>query len=262
VSARANVGTGANILIAGFVIQGSGSKNVILRGVGPTLASFGVAGSLAAPELTLLNTSTNAAIGLPVTAWSGSAALVEAFQAVNAFALASGSADSAIEVNLSNGSYTSQISGVGNTGGVALAEIYDADTGAPSAYLDNISARANIGTGANILIAGFVVGGGSPVKVLLRGVGPTLTGFNVAGAISQPEIDLFNSAGVVIQTNKGWANDPTVTAADTQAGAFSLASGSADAAMVATLSPGSYTLQMTGQNGTTGLGLVEVYLLQ
>jgi outer membrane protein assembly factor BamB/subtilisin family serine protease len=261
-SARANVGTGANILIAGFVIQGSGSKNVILRGVGPTLASFGVAGSLAEPELTLLNTSTNAAIGMPVTAWSGSAALVSAFQAVNAFALASGSADSAIEVSLSNGSYTSQISGVGNTSGVALAEIYDADTGTPSAYLANISARANIGTGANILIAGFVVGGGAPVKVLLRGVGPTLSGFNVAGAITQPEIDLFNSAGVVIQTNKGWANDATVAAADTQAGAFTLQSGSADAAMVATLSPGSYTLQMTGQNGTTGLGLVEVYLLQ
>ena len=102
------------------------------------------------------------------------------------------------------------------------------------------------------------------MKVLLRGVGPTLAGapYNVAGTIAQPEIDLYNQANVVIQSNKGWANNAAVTAADSQAGAFALAAGSVDAAMVATLSPGNYTLQMVGQNGSTGVGLVEVYLLQ
>ncbi|HZZ20398.1 MAG TPA: PQQ-binding-like beta-propeller repeat protein [Opitutaceae bacterium] len=261
-SARANVGTGSNILIAGFVIRGSGSKQVILRGVGPTLAMspYDVSGVLAQPALTLLNSTTNAALQ-SVTAWGNSAALAAAFIPVGAFALQSAS-DSAIEVPLPAGGYTSQISGVSGTTGVALAEIYDADTGVPATNLINISARANIGTGSNILIAGFVVQGTLPVKVLLRGVGPTLSSFGVAGAISQPEIDLFNGASSVIQTNKGWANDASVVAADTQAGAFALPMGSADAAMVATLPPGSYTLEMSGQNGTTGVGLVEVYLLQ
>jgi outer membrane protein assembly factor BamB/subtilisin family serine protease len=263
-SARANVGTGSNILIAGFVIQGSGSKNVLLRGVGPTLAGapYNVAGTLAKPQITLFN---QANVSIQSNAgWNNAAAIVTADTQVGAFALASGSADSAVLTSLPAGSYTSQISGVNSTSGVALAEIYDADTGVPATNLINISARANVGTGSNILIAGFVVQGSQPVKVLLRGVGPTLAGapYNVTGTIAQPEIDLYNQSNVVIQSNKGWANDATVTAADTQAGAFALAANSVDAAMVATLSPGSYTLQLVGQNGSTGVGLVEVYLLQ
>jgi len=263
-SARANVGTGANVLIAGFVISGSGSKSVILRGVGPTLAiaPFNVAGALAMPELTLINSSQ---VTLEQqTAWSGSAALVQAFTQVGAFALPQGSNDAALETNLAAGSYTSQISGVNSTSGVALAEIYDADTGIPATQLINISARANVGTGANILIAGFVIEGNQPVTLLLRGVGPTLGGapFNVAGVLAQPEIDLYNQSNVIIQTNKGWANSASIVTADKQAGAFALATGSADAAMVATLAPGAYTLQLVGQNGATGVGLVEVYLLQ
>jgi outer membrane protein assembly factor BamB/subtilisin family serine protease len=261
-SARADVGTGSNILIAGFVIRGTGSKQVILRGVGPTLGTaYNVTGSLSQPELTLINSVTSLTIQ-QATAWGGNATLAAAFVPVGAFSLPSGSADSAIEVALPAASYTSQISGLNGTTGVALAEIYDADTGVPSASLVNISARASIGTGSNILIAGFVIQGSQTVQVLLRGVGPTLTGFNVTGAISQPEIDLYNSSSVKINSNTGWANNAAVVAADTQAGAFALTAGSADTAMVVTLAPGAYTLQMSGQNGTTGVGLVEVYLLQ
>jgi outer membrane protein assembly factor BamB/subtilisin family serine protease len=261
-SARADVGTGANILIAGFVIQGSGSKNVILRGVGPTLANppFDVGGVLQVPQLTLINPSTNAVLDT-VAAWGGSPSLAAAFTAVGAFALPVNSADSALEVSLAAGSYTSEVSGAGSTSGVALAEIYDADTGIPATSLANISARANVGTGANILIAGFVIDGSQPVNLLLRGVGPTLSTFNVAGVISQPEIDLYNSQGVLMQSNTGWNGNAAVTTADTEAGAFALPAGSADAAMVVSLPAGSYTLQLVGQNGSTGVGLVEVYLL-
>jgi outer membrane protein assembly factor BamB/subtilisin family serine protease len=261
-SARAGVGTGSNILIAGFVIRGSGSKSVVLRGVGPTLATapFDVAGTLSTPELTLIDSSGTTLDA--VTSWSGTAALKGAFTAVGAFQLAAGSADSAIEVSLPAGSYTSQVSGVGGTTGVALAEIYDADTGIPATSLVNISARASVGTGSNILIAGFVIDGSQPVNLLLRGVGPTLAAFNVTGYLAQPEIDLYNSSSVLIQSNKGWSNNAAVAAADSQAGAFALTQGSADAAMVVTLPAGAYTLQLVGQNSTTGVGLVEVYLLQ
>jgi outer membrane protein assembly factor BamB/subtilisin family serine protease len=263
-SARANVGTGGNILIAGFVIQGTGNKDVVLRGVGPTLglAPFNVPGALAAPQLTLIGSATGQTITSD-TSWGGSAALAAAFSEVGAFALATTSADSAVEVSLPSGSYTSQVSGIGATFGVALAEIYDADLGSTASSLVNLSARANVGTGGNILIAGFVIEGSQPVTVLLRGVGPTLgtAPFNVAGVLAQPQIDLFNSANVDIQSNAGWNSNPALSAAFAATGAFALPAGSADAAMIATLSAGSYTLQMSGLNGSTGIGLVEVYVI-
>ncbi len=262
-SARANVSTGGNILIAGFVIQGTGSKEVVLRGIGPTLglAPFNVPGVLAAPQLALVSSATNQTVASDIT-WGGSAALAAAFAQVGAFSLPQGSADSAVEVTLPTGSYTSQVSGVNGTSGVALAEIYDAGPGAASALV-NISARADVGTAGGILIAGFVIEGSQPVTLLLRGVGPTLANapFNVPGILAQPQIDLFNAANVDIQTNAGWNDSPTLASAFGATGAFAFAPGSADAAMLATLPPGSYTLQLSGRSGSTGIGLVEVYLV-
>ncbi len=263
-SARANVGTGGNILIAGFVIQGSGSKEVVLRGIGPTLglAPFDVPSVLAAPQLALISSATNQTVTSDVT-WGGSPALAVAFSQVGAFSLSPNSADSAAELALPTGSYTSQISGVNSTSGVALAEIYDADPGSAASNLVNISARANVGAGGDILIAGFVIQGAQPVTLLLRGVGPTLGNapFSVPGVLAQPQIDLFNSANTDILSNAGWNNDAALAAAFAATGAFALPSGSADAAMLATLPPGSYTLQLSGRNGSTGIGLVEVYLV-
>ena len=275
-SARANVGTGGNILIAGFVIQGSGSKSVLLRGVGPTLATspFNLTGALMQPDLTLYSSSQSQLATDAV--WGGGATLSSAFSQVGAFALPAGSADSAILTSLAAGSYTSQLSGIGSSTGVALAEIYDADAGTPATNLVNISARANVGTGANVLIAGFVISGSQPVQLLLRGVGPTLGGspFNVSGVLAKPVISLYDAKSVLIASNQAWgsptvAGTSTVSATIRQAtasdmsgvGAFALAAGSADSAMVATLPAGSYTLQMSGSGSTTGVGLVEVYLI-
>jgi outer membrane protein assembly factor BamB len=277
-SARADVGAGGNILIAGFVVSGSGSKSVVLRGVGPTLgtAPFNVSGALAQPELTLINTGTGATVASG-TAWGGSASLASEFALVGAFALPSNSADAAVLEELPAGSYTSEISGVGGTTGVALAEIYDADPGSSSASLVNISARADVGSGADILIAGFVVQGTQPVQVLLRGVGPTLgnSPFNVSGALPSTTVGLYDSTSTLIASNSGWGHSPVAGASTVQAtirqataadmsgvGAFALPSGSADSAMVATLPAGSYTLELGGVSGSTGVGLVEVYLMQ
>jgi outer membrane protein assembly factor BamB/subtilisin family serine protease len=263
-SARANVGTGSNILIAGFVIGGSGSKSMLLRGIGPALAAapFNVSGALAQPQLTLIDTATNTTVTTG-TAWGGTAALQDAFTAVGAFSLPTGSADAAVLETLSAGTYTSEVAGVDGTQGVALAEIYDADPNSTSASLLNISARADVGTGANILIAGFVIEGSQPAQVLLRGIGPTLAAapFNITGALTQPQIQLVDSAGNVLQTNAGWGGTTALQSAFTQVGAFTLPTGSADAAMLATLPAGNYTLELSGLNGTTGVGLIEVYLV-
>ena len=144
------------------------------------------------------------------TAWGGSPSLASAFSQVGAFPLAASSADSALLETLPPGAYTSIVSGVNATSGVALAEIYDADPAGSPASLLNLSARANVGTGADTLIAGFVVEGDLPVRVLLRGVGPSLAlaPFNLTGVLKQPQILLFNSGGAELGGNMGWGGDP------------------------------------------------------
>jgi outer membrane protein assembly factor BamB/subtilisin family serine protease len=269
-SARASVGTGGNILIAGFVLGGTGSKTMLLRGVGPALglAPFDVSGSLAQPQLTLVDTTPGSSSTIVSAAsWGGSPALSAAFSANGAFAFAAGSADSAVLETLPAGDYTSEIAGATSTTGIALAEIYDTDPGSTSLGLVDISARAFVSTGGDILIAGFVVEGSQPAQVLLRGIGPALAAapFNLPGVLAQPEIKLYNTStgtSVLVATNTGWGGSSALVSAFSQAGAFQLPSGSSDAAMVETLPAGNYTLELSGQNGTTGIGLVEVYLLR
>lgn len=272
-SARADVQTGSNVLIAGFVIAGSGQKEILVRGVGPDLANFGVSGVLAAPVLTLFN-SANTVIASN-SAWGGGATLTNVMQSVGAFSLPKTSLDTALYQALSVGSYTAQVAGSNSTSGVALAEVYDADTGTPATRLINISARADVQAGANTLIAGFVItpgASGADETVLIRGVGPTLASFGVAGTLATPVLTVFDSKQVAVATNQGWATSPThgpstvsagiepATATTmTNVGAFGLAAGSADAAMTLTLPPGSYTAQVSSGSSAGGVGLVEVY---
>jgi len=272
IAARADVGTGANILIAGFVVGGSGSKTVLLRGIGPTLASYGVSGALTNPQLSIFNAGASTAFDTN-TVWGGSPTLISVMSQVGAFPLPSNSADSVLLETLNSGGYTAEVAGVNNGTGVALAEAYDADTStSPSARFINLAARASVGTGGNILIAGFVVGGSGTETVLLRGVGPTLGTYGVSGALTASVLTLLDASGKVIATNSAWNTAPTTgnspvtavvrtaTAIDMQGvGAFALSQGSFDAAMVVTLPTGGYTAQLSGANSTTGVGLAEIY---
>jgi hypothetical protein len=154
-----------------------------------------------------------------------------------------------------------QLSGAGSTTGVGLVEVYETDTSVPS-LLGNISTRAQVGTGADILIAGFVVTGTQPAKVLVRGVGPGLAQFNVTGTLAQPVLTVYDSAGNMVATNTGWqtaSNSAEIASVGIVVGAFALQGGSADSALVLDLAPGSYTAQVVGANATTGIALVEVY---
>ncbi|HEY1847723.1 MAG TPA: hypothetical protein VGG37_00895, partial [Opitutaceae bacterium] len=254
-SARANVDK-VNQLITGFVISGSGSKQIVMRGVGPTLANFGVSGSLGQPVLTLYSSGTQVDTN---STWGGGSLLAQAFAAVGAFALPSDSADTAILAPLQAGPYTSQVSSANGASGVALAELYDADTGTPKARMVNISARADIGGSGSILIAGFVISGNTPITVLIRGVGPSLTQFGIASPIAAPQLALYDTNNNVLQTNTGWGGSASLAQTFSQVGAFKLLAGSADAAMVVTLPPGAYTAEMSGIGGATGDGLEEIY---
>jgi hypothetical protein len=163
------------------------------------------------------------------------------------------------------------ISGASGDTGVALAEVYDATP--PGTYtlasprLINVSARDEVGSGGNILIAGFVIGGTTSKTVLIRGSGPALAQFGLSGVLPDPQIELFQSnadgTSTLIQADTGWGGDTQIAATAASVGAFSWGtSATADSAVLITLPPGSYTAEVSGASGDTGLALVEVYDVQ
>ena len=150
------------------------------------------------------------------------------------------------------------MSGANNSSGVALVELYDADTSpTPAGRLVNISVRAQVGTGANVLAAGFVISGNAPETVLIRGVGPGLAQFGITGVLAKPQLDLYQGPTDLLE-NVGWGGGSPLSTAFAETGAFGLDPASADSAMVVTLQPGSYAAIVSGVNNTTGVALVEV----
>ncbi len=269
-SVRSQAGTGAETLVMGFALgrgTSTSSRPVLLRGVGPALGSFGVSNVLLDPRLTVMD-SRGAVVGSNDD-WSGERTLVEVTRAVGAFQLVSGAKDAAALLSLPPQAYTVQVTGANGTGGVALAEAYDAsETLRPGeARLVNVSARTVAGTGDNTLTAGFVIGGFTARTVLIRAVGPGLDRFGVGGTLLNPKLEVF-SGGAKIAENNDWDAN-ALTPVFRAAGAFPLTASSADAALVATLEPGAYTVQVSGApvTGTpgdrsiSGVTLIEVYEL-
>ncbi len=261
-SIRTAAGTGDNTLIVGVGLGGArtaGNKPVLLRAVGPTLAAFGVGGALTDTVMTVFQGSASVATN---DDWAGGFN----FGSVGAFDFATPVRDSALyNPALAPGAYSIQISGKAGATGVALAEIYDATPNAAftlaTPRLVNVSARTNVGTGDNLLIAGFVIGGTTPVRVLVRAVGPTLGVFGVGGVLADPVL-VISSGGTVVARNDNWGGTAELTAAFSSVGAFALSpAASLDAAVIATLAPGSYTAQISGAAAGTGVALVEVYEL-
>jgi hypothetical protein len=258
VSVRSGAGTGDQTLIVGLAVGGTGSKNVLVRGIGPGLTQFGVPGALADPQLRLFN-----AAGTQINLnedWGGGATLSAAFTAVGAFALPAASKDAALLVPIAAGAYTAQITAASGTG-VALLEAYDSDATPATARLVNISARTQVGSGENVLVIGFVITGSGSNRILLRAVGPGLTQFGVGGVLADPQLRLFNAAGVQTDLNNDWGGTAALTTAFAQSGAFGLPAGSRDAALIVNLPAGAYTAQVSGIADTTGVALVEVYEL-
>jgi len=262
-SSRAWVGTGDSQFIAGFVVSGNMPKKVLVRAVGPTLATLGVSGPLADPQLRVVNKSgADVAVNNDWSSNANAAEIVSASAKVGAFALPTGSKDAATIVTLSPGPYTIVTSGVSDGTGIELVEVYDLDVPG-GCKLVNIASRAFVGTGDKLAIAGFVISGSAPRKLLIRGSGPALAALGVSGALADPRITVFNHAQAKVAENDNWgsAGDAAAIAgAASQVGAFSVASGSKDAALLITLNPGAYTVTLAGANSEqTGIGLIEVY---
>jgi hypothetical protein len=267
-STRAPVGTGANIMIAGFSVGGTASKQLLIRADGPALAGLGLTGAIAATQLNVFGTGSGTVPIDTNTGWSANstnaAQVTAADSQVGAFPLAAGSSDSALVSVFPPGAYTAQVSGVGSDTGVGLVEIYDMDTATPftSKKLVNVSTRANVGTGQSVAIAGFTITGTAPKRLLIRGAGPGLVAMGVTGALSTPHLQLMNKAGNLIRENYSWQlgnGTALVDAAESATGAFTYATGSADSAILIVLPPGTYTAELSGSSAATGVAIVEVY---
>ncbi len=245
----------------GYVVGGAGTfgtKDVVLRAAGPSLAQVGVSGVLADPKLERFTGSTKTGEN---DNWGPSAALASAMSAVGAFAFSGpASRDAAASVALPAGDQSMRISGVGGGTGLVLAEVYDATPDA--AYTATTPRLINLSLlkdSAGGITAGFVVAGGGEKRVLVRAVGPTLSALGVVGAAADPRLRLY-AGEREIGANDNWGGGSDLVTAMARAGAFELAPNSRDAAWVAALPAGNYTVRVeTGDS--TGTVLVEVYEL-
>ncbi|HUR56998.1 MAG TPA: hypothetical protein VM029_04780 [Opitutaceae bacterium] len=264
---RLNGADPSRSVFAGFVVTGTSSKQILIRAVGPGLAGFGIRDAHASPRLHLRDRD-----GRTVAendGWNNAADIAAAGDRVGAFKLTTGSRDSALLVSLPPGAYTAQVSGNGS--GITLLEVYDAASGVAltSEQIVNISTRGFVDTGEGQLVAGFVVAGDTPKRVLIRGIGPALAAFGVTGTVADPQLKLFASGqAAALAQNDDWHSPQAdaetsaeIAAASARAGAFPLGAGSRDAALIMTLAPGSYSAVMSGANNGTGTGLIEVYEL-
>jgi len=247
------VQTGDNVGIGGFIITGSAPKPVILRAIGPSLTAFGVPNVLADPVLELhgpgtFATVTNndwrddqeneiAATGIPPT----------------------DDLESAIVATLNPGAYTAIVRGNGSTSGAALVEVYDLNRGVDS-KLANLSTRAFVSTGDDIVIAGFLLSDSSSQdRVVIRGIGPSLApgSFPASAVLANPILELRDSNGTLLVANNDWQDNAAQAAEITAAGLAP--TNHLESAIAATLPPGLYTALLSGLNNGTGIGLVEVY---
>jgi len=270
-----SITTASPFFTIGTFIGGTGTvgtKPLLLRASGPSLAPFGL------PGPTLTATTMSVYSGQTVIAsnsgWGGTAELSAAFTAVGAFPfISTSSLDSAVfNPGIATGGYSVQVSGVGTAAGNVLAELYDstplAAFTALTPRLINVSVLKTMVAG-EVFTAGFIVGGSASEKVLIRADGPALAAapFNLAGTMADPQISVFNSSGATIASNNDWgtpvgagaATAAQLNTAFSQVGAFALAAGSKDAAVLVTLSPGGYSAQVTGVSNSAGEVIVEVY---
>ncbi len=262
-SARAVAGSDGQTLIVGTVLGGDGTSGacpLLLRAAGPSLTLLGIDRPLADPSLTLLQGNTALVSN---DDWRGDTTIVAIGARLGAFPyLSADSKDAALYLpSVSRSDYTMHVTGAAVVSGVALAELYDASAAPPpgTPRLVNVSARSQVGTGADVLIAGFVLVGNTSKTILLRGVGPTLAALQVPGPLADPKLELYGGDGVLITSNDDWGGDDVLRTAFSLVGAFGLPETSHDAALLLTLPPGRYTAIVSGIADTTGVGLVEVY---
>jgi hypothetical protein len=271
ISTRAFVQTGDNVMIGGFIVQGTGPKRVIIRAIGPELTQYGIPNPLLNPTLEL-HDGAGALIASNdnwMTTIIGGIITSNQVAEIRASGHAPGDGrESAIIADLPPGNYTAIVRGVDNMIGVALVEAYDLSPETNS-ILGNISTRAFVQTGDNVVIGGFIVQGTHPERVIIRAIGPELSAppYNIPNALANPILELHDGAGALIASNDNWMTTiiggiiTSNQVAEIRASGHAPTDGS-ESAIIADLPPGNYTAIVRGVNNTTGVALVEVYDLR
>ncbi len=249
ISTRVGVQSGEKVAVAGFIINGSATKRVILRAIGPSMTSIDSA-VLADPILELYDSA--GSLLFANDDWKDSQE-----QAVRDSTIPpSHDRESAIVVPLPPGSYTAVVRGKNNAGGIGLVEVYDLERSAAS-KLANISTRGAVGTDGAAMIGGLILSEGDPGRLLLRAIGPSLAAAGIQDALRDPQIELFDRDGAKIAENNNWKHSQRAQIESTGAAPAS----DAEAALLIELNPGAYTAVVRGLNGSAGVALVEAYNL-
>jgi hypothetical protein len=245
------VEAGDNVLIAGFIVGGSDHKRIIIRGIGPSLAAFGVPDSLQDPVLEM--NADGAGLIATNDNWVENPNAAE----ILATGLAPVSPnESAVLLSVAPGSYTAVLRGKGGSTGTGLVEVYDLDAHGPAEVV-NISTRGFVLAGDNVMIGGLIVTGNDQSRLVLRGIGPSLGNFGVTDVLADPVLELHDGNGALLQANNDWRDSQELALQSTGlAPTHNL-----ESAMLISLPPGTYTAVLKGADGGTGNGLVEVYKL-
>ena len=262
ISTRARVLTDDRVLIAGFIIDGSTARKVIIRGIGPSLTSAGLSGVLADPTLELHQDNTTLVIN---DNWKiRSDGTSQEAEVMDTNIPPTNDLESAIVRTLNPGRYTAILKGKNNGTGVGLVEVYDL-TSATSSKFANISTRGFVGTGDNVMIGGIIIGegNGAGARVGVRAIGPSLSSQSVQGVLANPTLELHDSNGALLATNDNWKiNDQTLQSQEAEVRAANLApTNDLESAIITSAAPGRYTAIVRGKNNTSGVALVEAYNL-
>jgi len=255
-STRLVLGTGESVLIGGFIVDGTAPKKVMIRGIGPSLATAGVATPSADPRVSLRDSS-----GAEIARndnWRqtqiGGVITSDQASEIQTSGLAPKSdSEAAMIVTLAPGQYTAIVEDAAGQG-TALVEMYDLD-GSTSTRVANISTRGNVGTGDNVMIGGAILGGTHPTEVLVRALGPSLTASGVSNALQDPNLTLYNANGFLVGSNENWKDNQRTDIQSTDAAPTD----DREAAILSVLQPGNYTAVVRGKSNTTGIALVEFY---
>ncbi len=254
VSTRLPVGTGDNAMIAGFIITGNASKSVVLRGMGPSLAAFGISGVLLDPVLELRDA--NGFLILANDDWKN----LQRSQIEGTVFQPGDDRESVIVATLPPAAYTGILTGKNNTEGIGLIEVYDNGQAADS-QLANISTRGFVQSGNNVMIGGFILGGNSNnAQIAVRGIGPSLSQFGLSNVLADPTLELHDANGTTLIANDDWADDAS-SAAQLTANGLAL-SNPKESGIFMPLPAGQFTAILAGKNGGIGIGLVEIYNLK
>src|SRR6478672_316566 len=249
ISTRAQVLTAGNVLIGGFIISGTGTKSILVRGLGATLGDLGVTGFLIDPTLDLRNGNQ-----VQIATNDNWKDTQQADIQATGKAPPHDSESAILQTSLAPGKYTAILAGKNNTTGVGLVEVYD-QSPASTAQLTNISSRGMVGTNSNVMIGGFVTGVAEN-RIIVRALGPTLIQFGVTGVLMDPVLGLFDANGNAIAGNDNWQQSSQ--ASEIQDSGLAPPN-AAESAIISIRPLGNTTAVVTGKNGTTGVALVEVY---